>query len=482
MELSGGQPPSRMRETGGAMVDMRLAVLAAAAVSVAVTLAAALVPAFEATYRVPGLSAAVATAGPLMALFAGVLFLICFFQRPQASELAVVCSLIALGLSQAASVAVPVGSGRLSQVLLVWVALAGSAVAAAMFAVAAFAPRHRLERPGLALASGATAVIATLLLIAVLVVSFAADLGRIYVVSKAPPTVVHVDPRAEAVLLGVGAAVAMTSGVAAVGFARRTRDAGRFGDKFPGWLALGAVLGTAAQVNWTLHPALSSQVVSLGQVFGLCSHAAVFTGAAVQICSLLRLPPGTALIEERRRIARDLHDGLAQELAYLRRHLDALDGTVNGEINAYLRQAVERADHAARVAVNGLAPQRREPVNVTVARVVGELAARDHIELQLDIPPGIRLPAARAEALMRIACEAVGNAARHSGAGRVTLTVRLEGPRVRLLVADSGSGFDPAVPTDGFGFASMLERASLVGGDLHISSAPGAGTEVEATL
>lgn len=189
-----------------------------------------------------------------------------------------------------------------------------------------------------------------------------------------------------------------------------------------------------------------------------------------------------AVLEERRRIARDLHDGLAQELAYLRRNLTALNGTVDTETRVRLQQAAERAQLEARLAIKTLAAPRRQSVNVGIAEAAGEVAARDHIRLELDVVPGIRLPAIRAEALVRIACEAVGNAAHHSGAEWVTLSLRRDGSRVRLRVSDSGAGFDPAGPATGFGFISMRERASSVGGDLRISSVPGHGTEVVATL
>lgn len=82
---------------------------------------------------------------------------------------------------------------------------------------------------------------------------------------------------------------------------------------------------------------------------------------------------------------------------------------------------------------------------------------------------------------MWIACEAVTNAARHSGCGRVLLTVERDGSRVRLWVSDKGCGFDTAAG-GGFGLVSMRERAHSVGGELCISSAPGRGSDVELTL
>ena len=83
---------------------------------------------------------------------------------------------------------------------------------------------------------------------------------------------------------------------------------------------------------------------------------------------------------------------------------------------------------------------------------------------------------------MRIACEAVANAARHSGADRVDLGLERDGPGVRLWVSDKGHGFDTADPGGGFGLSSMRERAHSVGAELVVSSVPGRGSQVEVAL
>jgi signal transduction histidine kinase len=121
-------------------------------------------------------------------------------------------------------------------------------------------------------------------------------------------------------------------------------------------------------------------------------------------------------------------------------------------------------------------------LEVALAEAVTEIAERARIELELNVVPGIQLPPTRAEVLVRIACEAVTNAARHSGAGSVTLCLERDGSLVRLRVADSGCGFDPTVPGSGFGLIAMRERARSVGGELRITSAPGRGSEVHAAL
>jgi signal transduction histidine kinase len=121
-------------------------------------------------------------------------------------------------------------------------------------------------------------------------------------------------------------------------------------------------------------------------------------------------------------------------------------------------------------------------LEVALADAVAEIAERARIELELDVVPGIQLSPTRSEALVRIACEAVTNAARHSGAGSVTLCLERDGSLVRLRVADSGCGFDPTVPGGGFGLIAMRERARSVGGELRICSAPGHGSEVHAAV
>ncbi len=461
---------------------MRLIVLAAAAFLAAAALTAVLVPPFQPTYGTSAQYAAVATAGPLIALFAGSLILISFFRSYHLSELALVCSLLALALSQLAFAVVPIGSEHTSQILIVWASQAGSAVGAVLFALAAFAPQRELIRPGLALIASGAAVIAALFLIAFLAVWFAPGVPAIAVAAPASGGQVRAAVHPAAAMFAPGTAVAACYVAASAGFLRRARRAMRFRDDFAIWLAIAAILAAAAQLDLTVRPAFSAQIMTVGHLFVLASCVVILAGAAFHLRSRWRLPAGAAVLAERQRIARDLHDGLAQELAYLQRHLGAVDAPDDEETMEHLRRAAERAHVAARLAVTSLSRTDGDTIDVMIARTVGEIAARDHIELALDIPPGIRVSADRAEALIRIACEAVGNAARHSGAVQVLLSVRRLGPRTWLGVSDSGSGFEPALRSDGFGFASMHERARLVGGDLRIHSVPDGGTLVEATL
>jgi signal transduction histidine kinase len=177
-------------------------------------------------------------------------------------------------------------------------------------------------------------------------------------------------------------------------------------------------------------------------------------------------------------MARDLHDGLAQELAYISRNLDLVTEETDGYAAERLRPAVERAQVDLRAAINALAPPMNQAVEVALTEATSEIAERFRIDLKLDVVPGVQLSPGRAEALIRIACEAVTNAARHSGAHSVTLHLVRDGSLVRLRVEDRGCGFDTSDPGSGFGLIAMRERARSVGGQLRICSAPGRGSEV----
>jgi signal transduction histidine kinase len=186
--------------------------------------------------------------------------------------------------------------------------------------------------------------------------------------------------------------------------------------------------------------------------------------------------------QERYRIACELHDGVAQELAYLARNLESLDGEPDEDGLDRLRRAVERARLESRRVISAAAAPSGQSFEVALVEAATEVAERYHVELDLDLTSDIRLPALRREAFVRIACEAVANAGRHSGADRVNLGLERDGSSVRLWVSDKGHGFDIADPCGGFGLTSMRERAHSVGAELVISSVPGHGSQVEVAL
>ncbi len=117
-----------------------------------------------------------------------------------------------------------------------------------------------------------------------------------------------------------------------------------------------------------------------------------------------------------------------------------------------------------------------------LADAVGEVAGRFGLDLELGLVAGLQLPDARTAVLVRIACEAVVNAARHSGSGLVAVRLHQEGKRIRMVVRDRGCGFDPSAHTAGIGLTSMRERAKSVGATVLITSVPGRGSQAEVVL
>jgi signal transduction histidine kinase len=156
--------------------------------------------------------------------------------------------------------------------------------------------------------------------------------------------------------------------------------------------------------------------------------------------------------------------------------------TVPLVLQRFLRRAAERAEIDIRLAIEAIATPHSQSVSTAIAQAAGEVAARDHIKLELGVAQGIRLPTSRADAPVRIACEAVSNADRPSGAAQVSPSLQGQGDGARLRVSDGGAGFDPGSRVGAFGLTSIPDRPASVGGDLRISSVPRRATEVEAQL
>ncbi len=196
--------------------------------------------------------------------------------------------------------------------------------------------------------------------------------------------------------------------------------------------------------------------------------------------------------EERRRIARELHDDTAQSLAGLLVRLRVLERRLEGhpavddvvQMRSWLHDAAEGVRRIAQ----GLRPPELEDVGPGPAlrRFVRERFPSVDVELEFDGEEE-RLSAEQRLVLYRIAQEALSNAVRHGHASRIRLSVRgAEGRRgVLLVVEDDGRGFDlegEREPGAGLGLVGMEERAQLAGGSFRLESSPGTGTRVEVTL
>src|SRR6185437_1597321 len=174
---------------------------------------------------------------------------------------------------------------------------------------------------------------------------------------------------------------AVLYGLAAVGFLRYYR---RTRDEFLGWLAVAAMLAAASQVNYLLS-AMDPQSLYGGDAFRCLFYAVLLVGSIREIWSYWRALSTVAALTERQRIACELHDGVAQELAYLARNLDSLDGGADEDCLDRLRRAVERAQLESRRVISTAAPPSSQPLEVTIGEAVTEVAERYHVKLDLDL-------------------------------------------------------------------------------------------------
>ncbi|HKI86551.1 MAG TPA: GAF domain-containing protein [Thermoanaerobaculia bacterium] len=197
--------------------------------------------------------------------------------------------------------------------------------------------------------------------------------------------------------------------------------------------------------------------------------------------------------QERRQIARELHDEAGQSLLLLRYGLRLLERQIGGgeSVSGQVGELVRRTD----AVIDGLYRLAADLRPVSLDQVGLEAALRQYAEsaaseLGLTIRfksrgfTGDRLPAAVETGLYRIAQEAITNVVRHSQASRVDVLVMHLGDRVQLVIEDDGIGFrlDSTWRTDRIGLISMRERAEALGGTLTIETSPGMGTTVVAEV
>jgi signal transduction histidine kinase len=197
-----------------------------------------------------------------------------------------------------------------------------------------------------------------------------------------------------------------------------------------------------------------------------------------------------ATTEERRRLAREIHDGIAQELASLGYSLDDIaaraDGTESsapelGSRVRLLRSELSRVVSELRLSIFELRAEVGPATSLTAAlaehaRTIGATSGIT-VYLELSETP-TRLRVETEAELLRIAQEAMTNARKHSGAENLWVTCRIAPPQALLRVEDDGRGLGTA-REDSFGLDIMRERATRVGAQLRVGLRPGGGTSVE---
>ena len=433
-------------------------------------------------YRSPSLHVAVETAAALISLVAAQLMYWRFRRSLDRRDLLLTAALVLFAGANLLSSAIPAILDLSASPFATWAPAVARVLASAVFAAGAFTAPRPVRRPVWAARRVLVLCAATLGVIAVVIglvddglpAAIAPDLSPL---AGSRPRIVG-DPGVLALqLVSMG-----LFGAAAIGFAR---SAERTPDPLFLWFAVGATLAAFARLNYFLFPSLYSNFFYTGDVLRLGFFVALLVGGTREIRVAGRALGQAAVLEERRRIAREIHDGMAQDLAFIAQQAGALAGRDGAPpALADIETAARRALDESRSAIAALVRPTDEPLADALGRVAAEAAGRLGATVETRATPGVELSVPAREAVLRIVGEAVTNAARHGRARgiRVQLADR---PNLQVRVMDDGVGFDPRSVRKGpgrHGIVSMRERAELVGARLRVESGLGQGTQVVVDL
>jgi signal transduction histidine kinase len=422
----------------------------------------------------------IATAVALIGILAAGLVAARFLRSCQLQDLALTLALVVMSASNLFLSALPSAFGELNSNFVAWAPFASRLLGAVLFALSVAVPDRIVPNPRRAVWLTVIGGFALTGVLAGVVAIFSPHWSDPALDMIAPPSSDSPHFTADMVqlvLIGVTFALYL---LAAVGFVRRAESTR---DELFGWFALAAPFGAASAANYFLFPSLFPGWVYTGDIFRLGFYLMLAIGAAREIAAWQEQLAEAAATGERRRIARDLHDGLAQELAFIvgqTRSLVEKSGDKGPFAN--IAAAAERALDESRTAIAALSRHGDDPLDVALAQAAEDVAARTGAHIRFDMTPGIHVTPDVREDLARIVREAVSNAARHGEAANVTVALsNTDG--IRVSVTDDGKGFDPDAPRRrGFGLTSMRERAEVRGARVVVESRPGEGTKVEVVL
>jgi signal transduction histidine kinase len=445
---------------------------AAGSFGLLVTVAVLVVPDLRFAYRSTGGHLVLETTVTLVAALVAFLLYGRYRRTAELSTLLLVYAMSLLALTASVFATVPElldeGSGRAASS---WAALVVRVVAALLMLAAAAVPStttHSASKPW-------RDVVAVMALATVLG-------GVVFALASGAPDAVEVQVAAESsgrpafdghpVVLAVQVVGLLCNAVAAVVFTRR---AARSGDELLGWVGAGLAAGAWAAVCYLLFPSIYTDWLYAGDLLRLTTYVLLLVGAVREIRVYWAAQASIAVEAERRRLARDLHDGVVQELGYIRS--ESLRPSDDGAMDRISASSMRALDEARR-AITALAAPPDEGLASALRRAANEVGDRYDVPVELCLDESVTVPPALREDLVRIAREAVTNAARHSGSPEISVALASG----CLEVTDRGKGFDPAQGRPGgFGLTSMRERAAAIDAAVHVDSGAGRGTKVRVT-
>ena len=266
---------------------------------------------------------------------------------------------------------------------------------------------------------------------------------------------------------------------AATGFARRHRMEA---DRVAVLLTIAMMLLAVVSLSHLVTLSLSPGYVGPSEGIRVIAFALLLASAATSERRVRARLARSAALAERRRVARDLHDGLAQDLAFIAAHGPRIALEMGDEHPVVI--AARRALAISRNTISELSDPAGATAHESLEAVAQELRDRFDVAIAVDAHLDADLPPRAREHVTRIAREAIANAARHGGARNVIVSLRNGSSGVELRVVDDGCGIgaEGEAAPEGFGLRSMRERAAALGGHLSVRPARRGGTELEVVL
>jgi signal transduction histidine kinase len=422
---------------------------------------------FTSTYALPDARLAFDSAVAVVATIVAVLASIRFVVEGRVLDLLLGAGFWSIALGTAAFGLVPLLGGGSLDPEAAWSLLGSRLLGAGLIAVAPFTNRRLGDRRRALLYAGA---------------GVAAVLAAVAVVLGAPPWTVEegavLGPVEGASVVVAGAVLAGFWLIALIGFALRYRTYGR---DFDSWMCLAATLALFGDGHLILNPIVSSEIVLQGDFLRFIAYGILLVGVWRAIA---HAEFGRAVADERARVAREIHDGLAQYLFAITTQVSMLEsGAPLDEVLPRLKRASIAAQQEARFAVLALSSAGgTAPFDSALRRYVDVLTSDGALDVELDVDPQVRLAPDEQIEVFRIVQEGLGNARRHAGAHRVEVSIAQRNGRRVVVVRDDGVGFDAEASEAGQGLENMKLRAEAIDGEMSLRSAPGRGTAIEVVL
>jgi signal transduction histidine kinase len=426
-------------------------------------------PALRNTYELPEgrlvLDTAVVLAATIVAILAGVRFSV----EGRILDLLLAAGFFLAGAGTLAFSVIPVLGGEPQGAPEAWAAIGARLLAAMLIALAPLVPAPRIVARTRVLLVGIAVLLGALLAVWLPLRAFDARLSLLDASgggARLPELTITISLLALLALLAV------------LGFGIRYRSRG---EDLDSWLALAATLTLFAELHYVLTPRLSTHFISQGDFLRLLSYGILLVGVwrAISFAEF-----GRAVAEERARVAREIHDGLAQYLFAVSTHASMLEtGAPLEQTLPKLKEAAAAAQQEARFAVLALSSASGSaPFDAALRRYVEFLTADGELEVDVEIDPAILLAPDEQIEVFRIVQEGLVNVRKHAGARRAEVWIGQRLGRRIVSVRDDGVGFDGGEAAAGQGLKNMRLRAKTIEGGFELRSQPGRGTALEVVL